>query len=93
MTSSGGPTTTTWPPASPPSGPRSISQSLARMTSRLCSITNNECPASSSLRNARMSLAMSSKCSPVVGSSNKNNTPFRATDCRLMVMDLAASAK
>ena len=39
----------------------------------MCSMTINECPASSSFRKARSSLAMSSKCSPVVGSSKRNN--------------------
>ena len=75
FTSSGGPSATSRPPASPPSGPRSISQSAARITSRLCSITISELPPSSSLRNARISLAMSSKCRPVVGSSNMNSVP------------------
>jgi hypothetical protein len=74
--SSGVPTATTCPPASPPSGPRSMSQSLARITSRLCSITTSEWPASSSLRSARMSLAMSSKCRPVVGSSKRKSVPL-----------------
>jgi hypothetical protein len=41
----------------------------------LCSITSSEWPASSSLRSARISLAMSSKCRPVVGSSNMNRVP------------------
>ena len=40
-----------------------------------------------------MSLAMSSKCKPVVGSSNKNNVPFFAIGCRLELPLLAASAK
>ena len=63
------------PPRSPPSGPRSMIQSAARITSRLCSMTSSECPAASSLRNARSSLATSSKCRPVVGSSNRNSLP------------------
>ncbi len=79
LTSSGVPQATTSPPASPPSGPRSISQSDERTTSRLCSMTMIECPASRSLRNDRISLAMSSKCSPVVGSSNMKSVPLRAT--------------
>ena len=90
ITSSGVPNATTSPPASPPSGPRSISQSLARITSRLCSITISECPASSSLRMARMSLAMSSKCRPVVGSSNMNNEPRLARVWRLAEARLVA---
>ena len=38
-------------------------------------MTRMECSASISLSNARSSLAMSSKCRPVVGSSNTNNLP------------------
>ena len=67
--------TTISPPASPPSGPRSMSQSAERITSRLCSMTSSEWPILSSLRNARSSLATSSKCRPVVGSSNRNSLP------------------
>ncbi len=67
------------PPRSPPSGPRSSTQSAARTTSRLCSIINKEWPAASSFRNARISRATSSKCKPVVGSSNKNKLPRLAT--------------
>ena len=55
--------------SSPPSGPISISQSALPITSRLCSITSSEWPLSSSLPNAPISRAMSSKCRPVVGSS------------------------
>ena len=36
---SGVPAATTWPPRAPPSGPRSITQSAALITSRLCSMT------------------------------------------------------
>ncbi|QEG21586.1 hypothetical protein MFFC18_14440 [Mariniblastus fucicola] len=43
-TCAGVPQTTTSPPASPPSGPRSIIQSADLSTSRLCSITTTECP-------------------------------------------------
>ncbi len=50
-------------------------QSQARITSRLCSITTTECPVAMSLRNARNSFAMSSKCRPVVGSSNRKSFP------------------
>ena len=74
------PRTTISPPASPPSGPRSMIQSAARITSRLCSITTSECPAASSWRNARSSFATSSKCRPVVGSSNRNSVPAAASD-------------
>ena len=37
----GGPSATTLPPMSPPSGPRSITQSAHLITSRLCSITTS----------------------------------------------------
>ena len=73
ITSAGVPSHTSSPPASPPSGPRSMIQSDARITSRLCSITTSEWPAASSWRKARSSLATSSKCRPVVGSSNRNS--------------------
>ena len=53
-------------------------QSAARITSRLCSITISEWPRSSSRRNACISLAMSSKCRPVVGSSNMKSGRVRA---------------
>src|SRR5208337_2621221 len=49
---SGGPMATTRPPASPPSGPRSITQSAAAMTSRLCSMTTTVLPMST--RRSRM---------------------------------------
>ena len=39
-------------------------------------MTTIEWPASRSLRNERISLAMSSKCRPVVGSSNRKSVPF-----------------
>src|SRR5229473_1670136 len=74
-TSAGVPVQTTAPPASPPSGPRSINQSAARITSRLCSITTSECPAAISWRKAESSFATSSKCRPVVGSSNRKSDP------------------
>jgi hypothetical protein len=61
-----------------PRGRGRQSSRLLRITSRLCSITISECPASSSLRRLRISLAMSSKCRPVVGSSNRNSVPFLA---------------
>ena len=72
---SGVPSQTIRPPASPPSGPRSTIQSALAMTSRLCSITTSEWPSSTSRANALKSLSMSSKCKPVVGSSNRNNVP------------------
>ena len=45
---SGVPVATTVPPACPPSGPRSITQSAALITSRWCSISTTVCPASTS---------------------------------------------
>ncbi len=53
-------------------------------------MTSSEWPASSSLRNARISLAMSSKCRPVVGSSKRKKVPFFAAGWR---GPLAASAR
>ena len=50
---SGVPATTSAPPRSPPSGPRSMIQSAARITSRLCSMTTSEWPASSRRRTRR----------------------------------------
>ena len=41
-------------------------------------MTISEWPASSRRRSERISLAMSSKCRPVVGSSNRNSVPFFA---------------
>src|SRR5437016_2991181 len=46
--SSGGPQATILPPPSPPSGPRSITQSAVLMTSRLCSITTTVLPCDTS---------------------------------------------
>src|SRR5260370_16130446 len=68
-TCSGVPVAIILPPWSPPSGPRSISQSADLMTSRLCSMTSNEAPPSSRFRNTPSSLAMSLNYNPVVGSS------------------------
>ena len=45
-TSSGVPAATIRPPASPPSGPRSMTQSAVLITSRLCSMTSTVLPAS-----------------------------------------------
>ena len=72
-TAAGGPVATIVPPSSPPSGPRSMSQSAAAMTSRLCSMTTTECPAATRRSSAATSFATSAKCKPVVGSSNRNN--------------------
>ena len=68
-TSSGVPSATTRPPPLPPSGPMSTTQSAVLMTSRLCSMTITEFPLSTRPDRTVMSLLMSSKCKPVVGSS------------------------
>ena len=68
-TASGVPAVTTCPPPLPPSGPMSISQSAVFITSRLCSITTTVLPSSTNPCSTSSSLRMSSKCSPVVGSS------------------------
>ena len=74
-TSSGVPTATISPPSSPASGPRSTIQSALLITSRLCSITTSECPRSTRRWNNCSSIATSSKCSPVVGSSKMKRLP------------------
>ncbi len=68
-TCSGVPSATMRPPSRPPSGPRSITWSADRTTSRLCSITTMVLPWSTSWCNTSRSLATSWKCRPVVGSS------------------------
>ena len=73
--SSGVPSATIRPPASPPSGPRSITQSAARMTSALCSMTSSVPPWSISRSKTARSFVMSSKCRPVVGSSQMKSVP------------------
>ncbi|CAM5568536.1 hypothetical protein SALBM135S_06796 [Streptomyces alboniger] len=68
-TSSGVPSATTRPPPLPPSGPMSTTQSAVLMTSRLCSMTMTVLPLSTRPERTVISLLMSSKCRPVVGSS------------------------
>ena len=92
MTVSGLPETINSPPASPPSGPKSMTQSAARITSRLCSMISSVCPAPSNFLKARIKRATSSKCRPVVGSSNKNKLPFLAS-LAVEIPLRAASAK
>jgi len=70
MMSSGVPMPTTSPPPSPPSGPMSMIQSAVLTTSRLCSMTITVLPLSTRPFSTPSSLRMSSKCSPVVGSSS-----------------------
>src|ERR1017187_8233440 len=59
---SGVPDATTRPPAAPPSGPRSMTQSAALITSRLCSMTIRLPPLSMSRWKDASSFEMSSKC-------------------------------
>src|SRR5688572_562440 len=68
-TCSGVPAATSRPPAFPAPGPRSITQSAAAMTSRLCSMTTTVFPRSVRRWSARSSTSTSEKCRPVVGSS------------------------
>ena len=56
--------------ASPPSGPRSTTQSACLITSRLCSITSTVLPLSTSRCSTSSSFSMSARCRPVVGSSS-----------------------
>src|SRR5262245_44750568 len=65
-TPSGVPSATIFPPPSPPSGPRSITQSADLITSRLCSIMITVLPRSTSRCSTSSSLRTSSKCRPVV---------------------------
>ena len=69
-TCSGVPSAMTRPPPDPPSGPMSMTQSALLMTSRLCSMTITVLPLSTRPCSTPSSLRMSSKCSPVVGSSS-----------------------
>src|SRR5947208_13552890 len=68
-TSSGVPSATMRPPASPPSGPRSMIQSACFTTSRLCSMMMMVLPRSVKRLSSWRSCLTSSKCRPVVGSS------------------------
>ena len=68
-TVSGVPATTTCPPRSPPSGPRSTIQSAVFTTSRLCSMTTTVfAVVRAAGGGTRRSCSVSWKCSPVVGS-------------------------
>src|SRR5215216_2788598 len=69
MTCSGVPSASNSPPRSPPSGPRSISQSATLMMSRLCSMIKTELPASTNLCRTSISLWTSAACRPTDGSS------------------------
>ena len=69
--SSGVPSATIVPPSSPPSGPRSMTWSAHRMTSRLCSISTMVLPWSTRTWSTSISCFTSAKCRPVVGSSSR----------------------
>ena len=69
ISSSTPPSKTTSPPLAPASGPRSITQSAARITSGLCSTTSSEWPFSRRASKALRSFSTSKKCRPEVGSS------------------------
>src|SRR5439155_5345576 len=75
-TSSGVPAATICPPPSPPSGPRSISQSASAIKSRLCSMTMTEWPASTRRCKTSTSRRTSAMCRPMVGSSRTNRFRF-----------------
>ncbi len=70
-TSSGVPATTICPPPSPPSGPRSITQSASAIKSKLCSMTITEWPASTRRWSTSTSRRTSALCRPMVGSSRR----------------------
>jgi hypothetical protein len=69
-TPSGVPAATMRPPALPPSGPRSMTQSASAITSRSCSITTTLWPPSTRRCSTRMSFSTSAMCRPTVGSSS-----------------------
>ncbi len=63
-TPAGVPAATTRPPASPPPGPRSITQSAVAMVSRSCSTRTTVLPASTRRWSCRSSSVMSAGCRP-----------------------------
>ena len=63
-TASGVPATTTRPPAPPPSGPRSMTQSASAITSRSCLMTSTLWPPSTRRCKTLMSLPTSAMCRP-----------------------------
>src|ERR1035437_3594844 len=73
---SGVPSATMRPPPSPPSGPRSMTQSASAMRSRLCSMTITEWPASTSRCSTSTNRCTSAMCRPMVGSSRMNRFRF-----------------
>ena len=70
VSSSGVPTAIISPPSEPPSGPKSITQSLVLITSMLCSITTTVFPLSRNLFKTLNRSSTSYICRPVVGSSS-----------------------
>ncbi len=70
-TCSGVPAATTRPPASPPPGPRSSTQSAWATTSMSCSTSTTVLPASTSDCSCRISTSTSAGCRPLVGSSSR----------------------
>ena len=67
--SPGGPVNRILPPRPPPSGPISITQSAAAISSRRCFTTTTVFPRSTSRRSSASRRATSRLCRPVVGSS------------------------
>lgn len=65
------PCTTSLPPLSPPSGPRSITQSALRIISGLCSTTITVFPLEIIFSNRMRRFLISLKCNPAVGSSKR----------------------
>jgi hypothetical protein len=74
--SPGVPSATRRPPSGPPPGPRSRTQSHARMTSRSCSTTITLAPSSTSACSASTTYDASSACSPALGSSTTKRAPL-----------------
>ena len=74
-TCAGVPSATSRPPPGPASGPISKIQSQALSTSRWCSTTMSEWPASARRWSRAIKRATSSRCRPVVGSSSSNKAP------------------
>ncbi|MCK7519430.1 MAG: hypothetical protein MZV64_17710 [Ignavibacteriales bacterium] len=70
ITCSGVPSASSSPPPSPPSGPRSMTQSAILMMSRLCSMISTELPASTRRCSTSISLCTSAACRPTEGSSS-----------------------
>ena len=74
---SGGPLYRISPPCSPAAGPTSTSQSAWRITSKSCSTTKRELPASFRPASAVSRASVSAGCRPALGSSSTYTTPNR----------------